>query len=116
MKPAGTHCQGLLHTFTTGKRATSYELSHPCEGRNKAQTDWKSQTLLKEKESHLCKGDLEPHADIAIASSSPELTKGHMVHAVINGKPVQLLLDTGSVVTLLGLDTWTRCKSDSDKL
>ena len=39
-----------------------------------------------------------------------------MVHALINGKPVQLLLDTGSVVTLLGLDTWTRCKSDSDKL
>ena len=39
-----------------------------------------------------------------------------MIHVVINGKPTQLLLDTGSAVTLLRLDAWTRCKNDADRL
>ena len=39
-----------------------------------------------------------------------------MIQAKINGKSIQLLLDTGSAVTLLRFDAWTQCKSHTDKL
>jgi len=42
-----------------------------------------------------------------IATSSPEFTTGHMVHAKVNGEQVNSFLDTGYAVTFLRrLDVW----------
>ena len=98
----------MLHTTAAGKRVPSHELSPSCEGAREAQADLTLQTLDN--------NDKTARSNIAIASSSPELTKGHTIQATINGKPVHMLLDTGSAVTLLRLDIWSQCKDDSNKL
>ena len=79
-----------------------------------AQTDLKYHTLPKE--SHLGKDKNKAHPNVALATSSPKFAKGQMIQARVNGNPTELLLDTGSAVTLLRLDTWVRCKGDSDQL
>lgn len=64
----------------------------------------------------MCKEKDKAHSSIAIATSSPESATGHKIHAEVNGKPMELLLDTGSAVTLLRLDMWNQCKGDLDQL
>ena len=69
----------MLHTTSAGKRVPSHELSPSCEGARKAQADFTLRTFGKDNKT--------THPDIVIASSSPELTKGHMIQASINGNP-----------------------------
>lgn len=89
-------------------------MSHSCEVEDVAQINLKHQTLPKE--NHLCEDKYEAHSTVAIATSSPEFAKRHTVCAKINGKPKELLLDTGSALTLIRLDTWVQCSRESDQL
>ena len=62
------------------------------------------------------KGKTKAHPNLAIATSSPEFSKSHMVPVKVNGTVINFLLDTGSAATLLRLDMWQQCRNTSHQL
>ena len=92
---------------TSGKQQAHHKLSHLCKGSCEAQQTSNQAPLYEGSHSH--RDTLQAQSEVSISSMSPAAAQGYLICTEVNGVQIELLVDTGSAVSILSLNMWNRC-------